>query len=194
MSIKDVLASVKKSFQFHKEVTIKGNRYEVSVLTMGQEKKVNAHLEAINQDDSLEYLNDLRVSVLSESITAVNGEHIDTVVKDVDKDGKDVEKDKAIYVREFLTELPATVITELFDSYVDVKEQSDDILKKEMKYDWFKTPEQRAKEAEEETKKAEEAAKKAAAGAAKEEKKEEAAIPDVKLTKVAEVKTEEAPK
>jgi hypothetical protein len=193
MSLREVLSSVKNSFKFSKPVTVKGAKYDLSVLNMGQEKKVNAYLDGLNQEDSVEYLNELRKSVLAESITAINGEVFGKIVKDINAEGVEVEKDKAIFVKEFLGDLPATLVSELFDAYIDVKEQFDDMLKKEMKYDWFKTPEQREKEIEEER------AKKEPEAAAKEpevkepaaEKVKEALVEDVKLTKINEVKTPE---
>jgi hypothetical protein len=193
MSIKDVLASVKSSFTFKKEVKIAGNSYELSVLSMEQEKKVNGYLDGLNQEDSVNYLNELRKSLLSESITAINGTTVDKVVSDVDIEGKEIKKDKAIFLKEFLSDLPSIVIAQLFDAYVDVKEQQEDMLKKEMKYDWFKTPAQREKELEEETKKQEEEAKKSETETKKPETEAGKEPEDVKLTKVTEVKEEEAP-
>jgi hypothetical protein len=190
MSLKEVLASVKSSFLFTKVVEIKGIKYGLSVLSMGQEKKVNAYLDTINQEDSLEYLNELRRAVISESIVSINAETIGKVVKDTDAAGNEVEKDKAIYIKEMLSDFPTTIVTELFDAYIDIKEESENILKKEMKYDWFKSPEQREKEAAEETKK-EEALKVPAA-----EEKTVAATAlteEVKLSKVTESKSDEVP-
>ena len=189
MSLKEVLASVKASLRFSKPVNIKGTTYVLSVLDMGQEKKVNAYLDGLDQEDSVGYLNELRKSVLAEAVSSINGEVLSKVIKDTNTEGVEVEKDKAIFVKEFLSDLPATVISELFDAYIDVKEQQDDMLKKEMKYDWFKTPDQREKEVEEER------AKRESEASVKESVPEQSKTPvieDVKLTKVSEVKTAEA--
>ena len=173
MSLKDVFSSVKESFRFKKEVIIKGTAYELTVLTMGQERKVNAFLESMEKAETMEYLNELRRSIVAESLTAINGEALGKTIK-VEENGKEVEKDKAIAMKDFLNELPTTVISDLFDMYVDIKEQSEEILKKEMKYDWFKTPEQRDKELADRNKKESDVEK-------------EAKIVDVKLEKIPEV-------
>ena len=186
MSLKEVLSSVKESLKFSKPVNIKGTTYVLSVLDMGQEKKVNAYLDGLDQEDSVGYLNELRKSVLAESIIAINGEVLGKVVKDANTEGVEVDKDKAIVVKEFLSNLPATVVTEMFDAYIDVKEQQDDMLKKEMKYDWFKTTDQREKEVEEER------IKREAEASTKDpvpEVNKNPVVEEVKLTKVTEVKT-----
>lgn len=179
MSLKEIFSSVKESFKFKKNVTIKDITYELTVLSMGQERKVNLYLDGLKQDDSLEYLNELKRSIVSEAITATNGESFGKTIKDTDKDGKEIEKDKTIFLKEFLSDIPSGIVTELFDAYIDIKDQSDDMLKKEMKYDWFKTPEQREKESEVLRK--------------KEEPQKEEAIEEVKLTKVKDTKAEDIP-
>jgi hypothetical protein len=177
MSLNDVFSAAKDSFKFKKFVTIKDVKYGIAVLNMGQEKKVNAYLETLKQDDTVEYLNELRRAIVSEAIVSIGDEIFGKTIK-VTIDGKEVEKDKAIAIKEFLMDLPTTAVSELFDTYVDVKEQSEDILKKEMKYDWFKTPDQREREIEDAQKK-------------EELNKKEEEVPDIKLTKVPEVKNTE---
>jgi hypothetical protein len=181
MSLKDVFSAAKDSFRFSKFVTIKDVKYGIAVLNMGQEKKVNAYLETLKQDDTAEYINELRRAIVAEAVVSINEEVLGKTVKIINEEGKEVEKDKAIAMKEFLTDLPTAAVSELFDTYVDVKDQSEDILKKEMKYDWFKTPEQRDKEIEE-------SAKKEVASEKKEEdlNKKEEEIPEVKLKKVNE--------
>jgi hypothetical protein len=188
MSLKNVFQSVKDSFRFKKEITIRGIVYEITVLNMGQERKVNLYLDNVGQEDTLEYLNELRRSVVAEAITAINGEVIGKTVIDTDSEGKEVEKDKAIYMKELLKELPSGIVTEIFDAYIDTKDQSDDILKKEMKYDWFKTPEQRDRESEDQKKKEE--AKVKEPEVKEPETKEEA---EIKFRKVNEANVPEMP-
>jgi hypothetical protein len=191
MSSKDVFASVKESFKFKKFASINGTKYGLAVLSMGQEKKVNAYLETLNNNESMEYLNELKRAIVSEAMISINDEVLGKTIKVPGDDGKEVEKDKAIAVKEFLIDLPAQVTTDLFDVYVDVREQSEDALKKEMKYDWFKTPEQRDKDLEEKNKKEAELEKNL--GATPEKTKEEE-IQDIKLTRVVEASADEVPK
>lgn len=189
MSLKEVFSAVKDSFKFKKDVTIKGVTYELTVLSMGQERKVNLILDSLEKDDSLEYLNELKKSIVAESITAINGEVLGATITDKDKTGKEVEKDKAIFMKELLNDMPSGIITELFDAYIDTKDQSDDMLKKDMKYDWFKTPEQREKEAEELKK------KEAESGEAETKAEEPSdSVEDIKLSKVKETTSEDIPK
>jgi hypothetical protein len=152
MSLKEILSSVQNSFQFRKLIEARGVKYELSVLSVDQEKKVNG--TAANQEgvEGIEYFNQLKKELLCEAIVSINGEKLDKTVKVPGADGKEVEKDKAIFLREVLGDFPTALIDQLFEAYLDIKEQSEDVLKKEMRYDWFKTPEQRKKEYEEKVK------------------------------------------
>jgi hypothetical protein len=82
-------------------------------------------------------------------------------------------------VREFLITLPDKIVEQLFDVYVDLKDQSDSTLTAQLKYDWFKTPEQREKEKA--------APKEEAPKEATEEKKE-----DIKFRKIEEPEEDKA--
>ena len=184
MSLKDVLSAVKKSFQFSKVVTVNGVNYGLAVLSVDQEKKVNGVISSYENLDGLDYYKATKKELLCESIIFINEEVIGKVVKDVNAEGKEVEKDKAIALRELLGDFPTAIIDQLFEAYLDIKEQSEEDLKKSLKYDWFKTPEQRKKEAEDRQKEEEDKAEKVAKDAkAKETKIEEK---DVELKKVIE--------
>ena len=149
MSLKDVLAAVQKSLQFSKLVTVNGITYGLAVLSVEQEKKVNSLIASYEDLEGLDYYKMTKKELLCESIVSINGETLGKVVKDTNAEGKEVEKDKAIVLRGMLNDYPTAIIDKLFDAYVDIKEQAEEDLKKGMKYDWYKTPEQRQKEADE---------------------------------------------
>ena len=170
MSLKDVLASVKKSFQFNKVITIGGVEYGLAVLSLDQENKVNSIVSSF--EDIIEGYKVMKKEIVCEAVVSINGEKLGKVVKDTSVEGKEVEKDKAIFLRELLVDSPTEIIEQIFNAYLDLKEQSEGTLKKSLKYDWYKTPEQREKEAEEKQKEEEEKAEKAKAKEAKLETEE----------------------
>jgi hypothetical protein len=149
MSLKDVLVAVQKSLQFSKLVTVNGITYGLSVLSVEQEKKVNSLISSDDNLEGLDYYKMTKKELLCEAVVSINGETIGKVVKDTNAEGREVDKDKAIFLRGIFNDYPTAIIDKLFDAYVDIKEQAEEELKKGMKYDWFKSPEQRQKEADE---------------------------------------------
>jgi len=154
MSLAEVLASVQKSFDFRKEVTIGGIPFELSILTLQEEQKLGALSD--EGKDAMQYVADLRRHLLSYAIKKVKNEVIPEVVKST-VDGKEITEERAIYVKRFIDNMPGDLVEALFDVYVDLKDESDQKLRGSLKYSWFKTPEQREAEAK---KRAEEIEKK----------------------------------
>lgn len=184
MSLKDVLAAVQKSLQFSKQATVNGIVYGLAVLSVEQEKKVNSLIASYDDLEGLDYYKTTKKELLCEAIVSINGETLGKVVKDTNAEGKEVDKDKAIFLRGLLSDYPSAIIDKLFDAYIDVKEQSEEDIKKGMKYDWFKSPEQRQKEADE-RQKLEDEKEKAAKVKEEQTKPEEK---DVTFKKIEEVK------
>jgi hypothetical protein len=195
MSLKEILSAVQNSFQFKKGADFRGIKYELSVLSVDQEKKVNSVVATYDNIEGLDYYNQLKKELLCEAITAINGEAIGKTVKDTDASGKEVEKDKAIFLRGLLGDIPTAGIDQLFEVYLDLKEQSEEILKKEMRYDWFKTPEQRKKEVEEKIKKdEEEKVRKAKKEEEEKNKTKTPEEPELNIRKIKEEAETEVPK
>lgn len=189
MSLEDILKEVQNSYLFEKEVTIKGIKYKLKVLTLGEEKIANAVIDGLQVEDTDQYVKEVRIEILSRSISEIKGERIPDIV-----DTPDGKKDKSIYLKGFLIKLPDMLLQKLFSTYLDVKEQAEESIESEMQYDWFKTPEQRQKEYNEERER-EESERKAEEKTAKEEEKSESDedVEDIKLRKVNEAKEPEIP-
>lgn len=189
MSLEDILKEVQNSYLFEKEVTIKGIKYKLKVLTLGEEKIANAVIDGLQVEDTDQYVKEVRIEILSRSISEIKGERIPDIV-----DTPDGKKDKSIYLKGFLIKLPDMLLQKLFSTYLDVKEQAEESIESEMQYDWFKTPEQRQKEYNEERER-EESERKAEEKTAKKEEKSESDedVEDIKLRKVNEAKEPEIP-
>ena len=153
MSLAEVLASVQKSFDFRKEVTIGNIPFELSLLSLYEEQKISS-LSTEGQDP-LQYVADLKKQLLSYSIKKIKGEDIPDNVNSI-IDGKEISEERSFYVKRFLDKMPGNISDTLFDVYVDLKDESTQNFKSSMKYAWFKTPEVREVEAREEAKKTEE--------------------------------------
>ena len=147
MSLQDLLKSVEQSYSFRKVATVKGVEYGLQVLSIDQERIVNAAVMPLkDEDDPDAYFKDLKKQVLSRAIVSLNGEDLPGVVE---LDGE--RKDRSLFLIGFLSKVPESILEALFDAYIDLREESEQAVEKEMKYDWFKTPEQRRKEYMEET-------------------------------------------
>jgi len=150
MSLDEILGGIKKQLIFTKEAEVAGIKFILGVLSLEEEQKASSLPN--EDDDGMAYYNEMRKHILSYAIRQVNGEEIPSVVETAEGDAK-VTKEKSIYLREFLSSLPGHITDQLFDIYIDLREESESDVEKDVKYNWFKTPEQREKEREEQEKK-----------------------------------------
>jgi hypothetical protein len=143
MNLVDVFQSIKAKLSFSKVVEIAGIKFELSLLSFEQETKT----DYMPQDDvdPVAFFNENRLRTLSYAVKSVNGEVISDVVELV-VDGKPEKIQGSLFVKDLLSKLPVKLIEQLFDVYVDLKEQTDASLEKDLKYNWFKTPEKREEE------------------------------------------------
>jgi len=140
MALSDVFQAIQKKLNFTKTAEIDGIVFELGLLTFDEELKS----EVMPQEnlEPLVYFNQSRLQTLSYAIKAINGEAVTAVVEI--KTGDKVEKKQgSLYVKELLNTLPLKLIEHLFDIYVDLKEELDGTIDNSIKYNWFKTPEQR---------------------------------------------------
>lgn len=146
-SLNDVINSVKKSLSFNKEIEILGTKYGFRLLSIEEENKANSDA-ASNNLEGLVYFNNLKKNFLSYAINKISDCDIGDTVEVTEKDVV-VKKEKSIYMKDFLGQLPTELVDELFEAYVDFKEEAESKLKLGIKYTWYKTPEQRTKEMKE---------------------------------------------
>jgi hypothetical protein len=143
-----VLDSVKKSLDFKKEVEIFGVTYTIKILSLTEEQKANSDDELENLEGS-DFMNRLRINVLSYAIEGINDQHLDPIVEIEEKNGDVTKKERSIFLRELLSDLPTDMVELLFDAYVDIKEEAESKLKERMNYKWFKDPKVREQEMKE---------------------------------------------
>jgi len=140
MGLTDVFQAIQKKFSFSKVVEISGIKFELSILSFDQELKSESFPQG--DADPLAYYNETRRYTLSHAIRSIDGEVVPEVVEI--KNGSKIEKIQgSLYVKGVLSKLPVKIVEQLFDAYIDIKEEYEGMLDKELKYDWFKTPEQR---------------------------------------------------
>lgn len=144
MDLSALLDSVKKSVEFRKEITVFGIVYNMGILTLEEEQKANldSNLEDL---EGIEYLNQMKINVLSYAIKGLNGEILAPIVE-VTKEEDSLKQDRAQFIKSLLAQMPSGVINQLFEFYADIKEESDDKIDKQTKCEWFKTPKERQKE------------------------------------------------
>lgn len=147
------LKKIEKQFKNCKEVIVNDVKFEISLLTYAEERQVNSIPK--EEEDPLAFYERVRVQVLSYSIKKINGIEIPEIVE-IEENGKKESKERAIYIRDnILKGMPSKVVDILFDAYVDFKDEIEDKLGKSIKYEWYKTPEQRQLEKEQKLKKEE---------------------------------------
>lgn len=140
MGLADVFQAIQKKLSFSKVVEISGIKFELGLLTFEQESKSESFPQG--DADPLAYYNETRRYTLSYAIRSIDGEIVPAVVET--KNGDKTEKIQgSLYVKNILSALPVKIVEQLFDAYIDIKDEFEDVLDKELKYNWFKTPEQR---------------------------------------------------
>lgn len=176
------LDSILVKFDYRKETEFQGIRFEMTLLNIVEEQKMNS-LPTAEEEDTLAFIDEMRRSIVSHAIRKIDDEEIPAIVACTDGD-KEVTKERAIYLKSFLQKLPSAVTDHLFSVYVDLKEEAEQKFSDSVKYNWFKTPEERDVENDERLAKLGADAEAVTAAAAKaqaesEEKQEEAPVPDV---------------
>jgi len=151
MNLNEVIDSVKKALSFYKEIEIMGVKYGLGILTIEEETKANT--DASNGNfEGIAFINNLRRNILSYAIKNI----ADTVFGDiieVEEGGTIVKQERAIFMKNFINKVPTDLTDHLFEAYIDLKEETEEKMKSEIKYNWYKTPEVRKKEIEDRMKK-----------------------------------------
>jgi hypothetical protein len=143
MGLPDVFQSIQKKLNFRKVVEISGIKFELGILTFEEELKSESFPQG--DTDPLAYYNETRRYTLSHAIKGINGETVTEVVEV--KNGDKTDKIQgSLYVKNLLSTLPVKMIEQLFDAYIDIKDEFESMLDKDLKYNWFKNPEQREEE------------------------------------------------
>jgi len=177
MAIPETLKKLQLKFQIRKDAVVAGTKFTLQVLSFKDEQRV----QSLPTDgiDGITFFNEMQKGLLSHAIRAIDGEEVPETVEIDGPNGTKVSKERPIYMREVLDGLPATVIENLFQIYVDIRDEKEQEISSSVTYHWYKTPEQR--EEERKKKEAEEQAKKEAEEKAKKEaeskKAEGAAVP-----------------
>jgi len=147
MSLLEALDQINKNFSFRKECEVGGAKFELGLLSLGDEQRVSSLPAPISEEDEtgLSYVDEIKKAILSYAIKKINGEELPDVIEDGEE-----KKEKSLYLKGVLDRFPGVVIGRLFDIYVDLKEFADKEIEKNTEYEWFKTPEKREQERKEE--------------------------------------------
>lgn len=147
MPFQDILSRVNQALDFRKEAEISGVKFGLRLLTLAEEQILGS-IDTENLD-GMSYFNETRKTALSYAIYKIDGEEVPKIVETTDEDGNTVTKERSVYLREFLDNTPTKLTDELFEMYVDLREQAETELGKAIKYDWYKDPAVREKERQE---------------------------------------------
>lgn len=148
MGFKDSLLKIKSKLDYRKTVEVGDSKIEIGLLSIFEEQKLSAEKTDESDEDGSIYLNEIRKKLLSYAIKKVDGDELPNVIEET-KDGVTSKKTKEMYLIEVLGSYPASLITYLFDAYVDLRDETDNKFKDVFKFDWYKTPEQREAEEKE---------------------------------------------
>lgn len=144
MSLDDLLKKVEKNFSFRKDCKVNGTKFTLGLLDFDESIKLSELSEGEDGEggeskDPLGYYNKVMRRTLSYAIKAVDDEEIPEIVE-TEVNGKKANISRPVYLRNFLDRMPSTVISNIFEVYIDFKAEIDNKLKDNLEYDWFEEP------------------------------------------------------
>jgi hypothetical protein len=149
----ELFSSIISKVSYSKEAEISGIKFKLKPLTFEEDQKISSYPD--EGENPIVFYDKTKIKILSYSIYEINEEKIPDIIETKEGD-KTVTKEKSIYLVEKLSTIPTKITDSLFDIYIDFKEEIEKKISKEIKYDWFKTPEQRDQERKDKLKNKEE--------------------------------------
>ena len=168
--LENLFSTLLDKIRCSKKAVIGGIEFDISILSFDQEQKINSFPE--EEENPIAFYDKTKTKVLSYAINSIDGYEIPDIVEIGEGDEKST-KEKSLYLVDLLSKLPHKIVDMLFEVYIDFKDQSERNIDEEIKYEWFKTPEEREKERKEKQKKARQASSEDASEKESEEVKTE---------------------
>lgn len=152
MDFNDVLKKIKINFSPRRDVDFKeaGLHFELEPLTADEEIKV---LEGCKDVEDNQYIDTLKRHSLAHSIKKINEIEMGDKeeIEAVDSEGNAITKSKFIYMLDFLTEWPQSLIDVLFDVFNDMNKEMEAKVLKNAEFKKFAVSEEPAEEEEKKT-------------------------------------------
>ena len=139
----DLFSSITNEVTIKKEVVLKGITFKMRVLSFDEDQKISSYPE--DGENPVAFYYRMKIKVLSYAIESINGEVIPEIIE-VPEGDKTITKERSLYLVDKLSKLPTKITDSLFDIYIDFKEEQEKNISEDIKYEWFKTPEQREKD------------------------------------------------
>lgn len=149
MNLQKIFDNIKVKSEFRKTVELQGTTYELGILSVEEEIKANVIDPGISESEGTAIYETLKKQILSYSIRKIEGTEIPDIVdiEEGEGEGKKVcKKERALYLKEAIKSWNSYMVDSLFNVYIDIKEEAEVKLKQDMKYIWFKDPDDRKKE------------------------------------------------
>jgi len=142
MDFSDILKKIKENFSPRRDVDLKeaGLHFEIEPLTSEEEGFV---LEGCKDVEEHKYIDSLKRHTLAHSIKKMNeielGDKKEINTKDAE--GNPVTKSKFIFMMDFLSDWPQTLIDLLFDAFSDMAKEMESKVLKDAKFKKFSVSE-----------------------------------------------------
>lgn len=151
MELNNILKTIKANFSPRKKVDFDeaGLHFELEPLTAEDEIKV---IEGCKNVEDTQYIEALKRHSLACSIKKINDIELDN--KDIDyedEEGNKVSKSKFLYMLDFLSKWPSSLIDILFDAFNNMSKEVEDKIIREAKFKRFKISEELPEEEKKKT-------------------------------------------
>lgn len=149
MNLQKIFDNIKIKSEFRRVVELQGTKYELGILSVDEEIKANVIDPSISESEAAAVYETIKKQILSFSIRNIDGTEIPDIVEVEEGEGADKKihrKERPLFMKEALRSWNSYLVDALFEVYIDIKEEAESKLKNDMKYIWFKDPEERKKE------------------------------------------------
>lgn len=150
MELNNILKTIKSNFSPRKKVDFDeaGLHFELEPLTAEEELKV---IEGCKNIEDVQYIEALKRHSLACSIKKINNVELGRDIDYEDVDGNTLSKSKFLYMLDFISECPSSLIDVLFDAFTDMSKEIENKVLENVKFKRFEISEKLPEEGKKET-------------------------------------------
>jgi len=157
MGFLEALNNIKSKVLYTKEVDFLGSTISLRLLTMEDEGRLSKYDASTDPDNSSgDYFSEIKKILLANAINSIDGEVVPEIVILSNSGDKDIRKTKELFLVDYLSSIPSVLVDNLFEAYLDFKEECGAKITEDFKWEWYKTPEEREEEYKKKLKKSKE--------------------------------------
>ena len=155
MDLNALTKKITKAVDIRKTVKVKGLEFELGILSSDEERRINKIIEEIRNSEEekglADRMDDMRRHTAAFAIRSIDGEDVPETFEVPVEDSEEKQTIlRSEALADKLREWPAIITAALYAAVIDIRKQSNKLLKDEIEFDWFEAPELLEEDEEEE--------------------------------------------